>query len=203
MAKKKNALKPAAAVAPAAPKPVTFETVYFGRTVGEWAKLTREERLADNQIGEVRILELDDLIVRATGHASLGEEGPPIEKREPTTDPEKVELLTDPVERNQPPLEPPAATDLSDTPTPVEPIQHAAADEFGADDDHFAAVMHELSTAPAPCGYCTRSPTPSLTAEQANLQSQLAAILTARGVILRSQGQVYGWLLDQIAAAVK
>ena len=48
----------------------------------------------------------------------------------------------------------------------------------------------------------TRSLEARLTPGQAQLNADLFAALTARGVKLRRPGDVFGWLLDQVSAAL-
>ena len=85
--------------------------------------------------------------------------------------------------------------------------QHAAADEGALDDDEdvdsttestttVTDILRELATAPEPVGHRSRSPMPKLTPGQAETQAKLYAILERRGVKMRTQGDVYGWLLD-------
>lgn len=66
-----------------------------------------------------------------------------------------------------------------------------------------ASVLQRLSrTGVAGGGYSTRRPQPKLTGPQAELQAAIYGALEEQGLALRSQGDVYGWLLDQISESL-
>jgi hypothetical protein len=60
-------------------------------------------------------------------------------------------------------------------------------------------VLEGLAQTPA-SGYAQNLPSCRLTGPQADLQLRLYTRLRALGLDLHEQGNVYGWLLDQIAA---
>jgi hypothetical protein len=61
--------------------------------------------------------------------------------------------------------------------------------------DEIIASLPDVSHA----GYVRTRPNINLTGSQAHIQARLYNALANRGVKLRDQGDVYGWLLDQIA----
>jgi hypothetical protein len=179
-------------------EPTGLERRMFGRPLAEWAKMTPDERLADDKIGDKRIGPLNDAIAAALGTASTTDAAPPADPAaEPPADPEPT--VTEPT----PVMAPPAPADPEPSvmePTP--PSVMAPAVTAPAVAPSIDAVLALLPSAPEPSGYCTRSPMPTLSPEQSRLQSQIYAILTDKGVVLRSQGQVYAWLLDQVATSI-
>ncbi|HEV7301590.1 MAG TPA: hypothetical protein VGN72_19655 [Tepidisphaeraceae bacterium] len=223
------------------PKPVTLDTKYFRITVGDWMKMSREDRLADTRIGDVRIKELDELITRAGGdpfaqpataaadapadggrseiiaaEVATGDDAPPLVIPPVTTDPAKLDLIAALVasqledadrvaDFENAVLETPHATlDPALDVQPAPPLASLATEPVKAVAPRMSVgqLIDELEDEPAAIGYVRRSPAPKLTSEQANLQSRIHAVLVRNGVELRDPSDVYGWLLDQIEAAV-
>jgi hypothetical protein len=50
-------------------------------------------------------------------------------------------------------------------------------------------------------GHVDATPTPHLTPEQARTCADIYAGLADRGIVLNSQADVFGWILNQVAAA--
>jgi hypothetical protein len=181
-------------------QPTGLDRKMFGETIGYWAKLTPEQRLADNRIGKKRIGPLNDAVAAAMGESSVSD-------AEPSVSTEQAPAASAPVE---PAGEPAPAADVGaagphvpvvvDTPlvtVPTTPPGQAAT-TVAIEVVSLDAVVRQLKTAPEPVGHKSRSPMCSLTPAQSTMQARLYAVLTASGVSLRTQGDVYGWLLDQV-----
>jgi len=122
-------------------------------------------------------------------------------------------VITDPT----PPAVPNVAAPVDSQSIPD--ASHAAADEGGIDEPihetiveqpvitpmpgspTIADILRDLATAPDPAGHKSRSPMCRLTPGQSDTQAKLFHILEARGVKLRTQGDVYAWLLDNVTEA--
>lgn len=97
----------------------------------------------------------------------------------------------------------PGISDGDSAVSPSEPAQPAPAPAPTAVtiDDVLPEVAGKCRGEVETPGALVRRPTPTLTAEQSRMQSHLYHALLAKGMPLRRQQDVYGWLLDQVALA--
>jgi hypothetical protein len=118
-------------------------------------------------------------------------------------DPAADQAATPPAEANGSPDAPGQPADPAPTASDADAAPPAGADD-GDEPLSIDVILRNVAAMPRnrSRGYVRLSPTPVLTGEQAELQYDLADALAARGVSLRDQGQVYAWILDQVAVAV-
>jgi len=183
---------------------MTLNEKYYGRTLREWSEMTEAQRLADPQIGPKRLKQLnakigEALAVQGTLDAAIATQPKAesaaavtidVQKDETTVVTNTAQLLSQAAETLAiPPVE--AVRPIPQTSPqaePPKPLTH--------NDVFQAAAAIDAS------GFINRNPKPKLSAEQAILQARLYAVLTDRGMKLNNQGDVYGWLLDEVAASV-
>jgi hypothetical protein len=197
---------------------MTLHDTKYGRPLGEWAKLSEAERLADPNVGPRNIKRLNAMIAEALASTGVTTELPPPPATDGSTpaQPPADEVIppaADPVgpaPETPPAAEPPPAVEPQETNAPPQGDGPAESDVQPADeptkldDDEplIGRVIRQLPGTPVP-PHVSRRPECRLTIEQASLQGRLYEVLTANGVRLRNQAEVYGWLLDQFAEVMK
>jgi len=168
----------------------------FGKSLREWSGMTEAERLADPKVGSIRLKALNDALASASGSSSAATVA-----NEPAA-PAEVSVVEPTAEIASPVTELPtaenAAAEAEAVAPPPEPVIESPREPV-VQEPLMVRVQRELAKGQDPVGHVSRNPTVKLTSEQACLQSRLYAVLTAEGVKLRTQGDVYGFLLDMMA----
>jgi hypothetical protein len=188
-----------------------LDTKMFGRTLAEWAVMTPEERSADSRIRSQanklktlqEAIDAADAKNKAELAAAMASTTPAAPAPSPETTPAPADDASAAFQHGDALLNKAADNlgladeDLKDAPAaetddqsePVGPVT-------------IETVFRELATRPPAVKVRTRILECRLTPAQAEIHAKLQAILQQQGVHARRAGDVYGWLLDQVAKSV-